>query len=161
MLSTIVIQFLTISLAASAAVLPRETPEEAALKAYINRRTTAMQKIPSTAPAPGSFNTSTEYRPGQPPKSKVLPDPIYGVRDIDIPFGRLFHGDLNFFGKGELNNPDMDVDDWKTIGTENDSAQQSACGIPDNAFFDSKVAIHPYFLKYAGLDREFPQVIVL
>lgn len=31
----------------------------------------------------------------------------------------------------------------------------SACGIPDNAYFQTKAAIHPYFLKYAGLDRKF------
>ena len=35
-----------------------------------------------------------------------------------------------------------------------DSATQSACGIPDNAYYISKVAIHPYFLKYADLSRE-------
>ena len=31
----------------------------------------------------------------------------------------------------------------------------SACGIPDNALDQNKAAIHPYWLKYAGLDRQF------
>ena len=30
----------------------------------------------------------------------------------------------------------------------------SACGIPDNAYFQEKAAIHPFFLKYAGLDSK-------
>lgn len=30
----------------------------------------------------------------------------------------------------------------------------SACGIPDDAYHQTKAAIHPYFLKYAGLDRK-------
>ena len=60
-----------------------------------------------------------------------------------------------FFKEGELNSPGAITDQWKP--GQNDFANQSACGIPDNAFFNSKVAIHPYWLKYApdglGLDR--------
>ncbi|MCJ1251247.1 hypothetical protein MMC30_008478 [Trapelia coarctata] len=74
----------------------------------------------------------------------------YGTREHDIPFLRLFHGNMKFFAPGQLNTPTGRSDIW---GHENDNANQSACGIPDNAFFISKVAIHPYFLKYAGLDR--------
>ncbi|KAL8784381.1 MAG: hypothetical protein Q9213_003981, partial [Squamulea squamosa] len=34
-----------------------------------------------------------------------------------------------------------------------DDPKQSACGIPHNAYAISHVAIHPYWLKYAPLDR--------
>ena len=64
-----------------------------------------------------------------------------------------------FFSSGELNTPTGDTDQWintPATPTQNgiDSANQSACGIPDNAFSGSKVAIHPYFLKYADLSRK-------
>ena len=62
------------------------------------------------------------------------------------------HGNMKFFSAGQLNAAGKDTDQWLPQGT--DSAQQSACGIPDNAFSISKVAIHPYFLKYADLSRE-------
>ena len=35
-----------------------------------------------------------------------------------------------------------------------DDPKQSACGIPHNAYSISHVAIHPYWLKYANLDRK-------
>ena len=61
---------------------------------------------------------------------------------------------MKFFPLGQLNSDTNDTDLWYPQGT--DSAQQSACGIPDNAFTISKVAIHPYFLKYADLSRKPP-----
>ena len=64
----------------------------------------------------------------------------------------LQHGNLKLFPAGQLNTPDNDTDLWQPQGQ--DSASQSACGIPDNAFSISKVAIHPYFLKYADLSRK-------
>ena len=62
------------------------------------------------------------------------------------------HGNMKFFPAGQLNSATGDTDLWLPQGT--DSATQSACGIPDNAFSISKVAIHPYFLKYADLSRK-------
>ena len=62
------------------------------------------------------------------------------------------HGNMKFFPKGQLNSETYETDQWLPQGT--DSASQSACGIPDNAFSISKVAIHPYFLKYADLSRK-------
>lgn len=59
---------------------------------------------------------------------------------------------MKFFPAGQLNTPTGDTDQWMPGAT--DSASQSACGIPDNAFQISKVAIHPYFLKYADLSRK-------
>lgn len=61
---------------------------------------------------------------------------------------------MKFFSAGQLNTPTGDTDEWLPQGT--DSATQSACGIPDNAYSISKVAIHPYFLKYVDLSRKFP-----
>ena len=58
---------------------------------------------------------------------------------------------MKFFSAGELDTP-MGLIDVGLPG-RNDNANQSACGIPDNAWNPEKVAIHPYFLKYAGLDR--------
>ena len=64
-------------------------------------------------------------------------------------------GKLKLFTAGQLNTPTGITDDWQP-GVD-DYAKQSACGIPDNAFEPSKVAIHPYWLKYApeelGLSR--------
>lgn len=87
----------------------------------------------------------------EPPNVDTQPNEMYNARNRDIPFLRLFHGNLKFFAPGELNTPTGKGDVW---GHEHDNTNQSACAIPDNAFFISKVAIHPYFLKYAGLDRE-------
>ena len=87
----------------------------------------------------------------EPPDNGETPPAIYGARSIDLPFYRLYHGNLNFFPAGQLNSPTGVGDKWVPDGI--DSANQSACGIPDNAFSISKVAIHPYFLKYADLSR--------
>ena len=57
---------------------------------------------------------------------------------------------MKFFRAGELNTPDGIID--KGAPGTNDNANQSVCGIPDGAWSPGKVAIHPYFLKYAGLD---------
>ncbi len=81
----------------------------------------------------------------------TIPDPMFGARSIDVPFGRLQHGRMKYFGAGQLNTPTGNRDEF--LPGKNDFANQSACGIPDNAFSISKVAIHPYWLKYAPLDR--------
>ena len=66
---------------------------------------------------------------------------------------------MKFFPTGQLNSPNSDTDLWLPKGT--DSATQSACGIPDNAFTISKVAIHPYFLKYADLSRNLEDLTLM
>ena len=88
----------------------------------------------------------------EPPDNAGTPPSCYGARDTDLPFGRLYHGNAKFFSAGQLNTPDKVQDVWYPQGS--DSATQSACGIPDNAWSISKVAIHPYFLKYADLSRK-------
>ncbi|KAI4087738.1 MAG: hypothetical protein LQ339_008820 [Xanthoria mediterranea] len=86
-----------------------------------------------------------------PKDSTVQPDAVYGSRSIDLPFGRLQHGTMKFFEAGELNTPSGRSDVWAP--GKHDSAKQSACGIPDSAYQISKVAIHPYWLKFAPLER--------
>lgn len=118
----------------------------------IRRQDPSLQYHPDAARAPGTFSNGHE-QVGKRNDSSVIPSPIYGARSIDLPFNRLYHGNMKFFPTGQLNTPDKNTDTW---GSAYDNAEQSACGIPDNAFSISKVAIHPYFLKYAGLDRRSP-----
>ena len=110
--------------------------------------------IPKTAKAPNTFSNGQDQVTAQYPYSTdPIPD-VYQPRDIDIPFGRMFHGNITMFPQGQLNDPNSYTDQWTP--NKFDYANQSACGIPDNAYNQGKVAIHPYFLKYAGLDRKCP-----
>jgi hypothetical protein len=111
-----------------------------------------MQSIPTTGKADNSFNNGAVQLIADPDGTDVTPPAVYGAREIDLPFGRLYHGNAKFFPAGQLNTPTGNFDRWVPDGL--DSANQSACGIPDNAYFISKVAIHPYFLKYADLSRK-------
>ncbi|KAL8647461.1 MAG: hypothetical protein Q9226_006421 [Calogaya cf. arnoldii] len=80
----------------------------------------------------------------------------YGISNkAGIPFSRANRGSLLFYGKGEGNTPDGVTDQWTDQGGVDDP-KQSACGIPHNAYAISHVAIHPYWLKYAPLDRKPP-----
>ena len=114
------------------------------------------QDIPISAQADDTFNNGAAMEGGMPPESDpALPIPdVYGARSIDLPFSRLYHGNMKYFSAGQLNTPSTYTDLWVDQPNVVDSAKQSACGIPDNAFYISKVAIHPYFLKYAPLDRK-------
>lgn len=51
---------------------------------------------------------------------KDIPPAVYGSRSIDLPFGRLYHGNMTFFRKGQLNTPNGIVDEYKP--GENDFA---------------------------------------
>ena len=114
--------------------------------AIIPRQEQNIQQYPEKAKAANTFNVGTEVYPGMPDEANGAPvPPIYGPRTIDLPFGRVFHGNMKLWRDDEVS---------ESINKHNDEAKQSACGIPDAAFGNSKVAIHPYFLKYAGLDRE-------
>lgn len=119
----------------------------------IRRADPPLQSIPATAQADNTFNNGAAKQMMPDDTSDPVPD-VYGARSIDLPFGRLYHGTMKFFSAGQLNTPDANTDEWpgEHPGVV-DSAKQSACGIPDNAFLTSKVAIHPYFLKYADLSR--------
>ena len=123
----------------------------------VMRRQDGCQTIPSTAKADNTFNNGAPLLAREPDDTGETPPACYGARDIDIPFARLYHGNAKFFPAGQLNTPNKYTDVWYPDG--GDSAQQSACGIPDNAYSISKVAIHPYFLKYADLSRRsnYPQ----
>ena len=125
----------------------------------IRRQDPGMQQIPTTAKADNTFNNGAPQLNAEPPQVSDTPPAVYGARSVDLPFGRLYHGNMMFFPSGQLNTPAGITDQWintPATPTQNgiDSANQSACGIPDNAFSGSKVAIHPYFLKYADLSRK-------
>ena len=144
-------------LLAHASIIPRADPP--------------FQYVPSKATTPDNkFNIATTIFQGQPPDTTDVAPDVYGARSvslvpdvmtskrnpetvctqIDIPFALLNKGDLKLFTAGQLNTPAGTTDSWKP-GVD-DFASQSACGIPDNAFEPSKVAIHPYWLKYAPED---------
>lgn len=136
-----ILALLGVTSIAVARIIPRQDPHDA-----------AFQHVPSIAQPDNSFHTAAPPLPsGMPPNSPEEGPAVYGARSIDLPFGRLQHGKMKFFGAGELNSPTGKSDLW-TPG-QNDFANQTACGIPDNAFQISKVAIHPYWLKYAPLER--------
>ncbi|KAL8686532.1 MAG: hypothetical protein Q9224_005419, partial [Gallowayella concinna] len=116
----------------------------------VKRADPPFQHVPASAKADNTFHVSQEMK-GMPPDSTVTPNAMYGARSIDLPFGRLQHGKMKFFGAGQLNTPTGRTDVWAP--GQHDSAEQSACGIPDSAFQTSKVAIHPYWLKFAPLER--------
>ena len=113
---------------------------------------------PSTPTKP--FNNGAPFRIGGPletpvrstdhPEIVLTQDPAYEARDFDLPFLRNFKGAARFYR--HTNDPAASSSTW---GTEHDNENQTACGIPTNAYWLSGVAIHPYFLKYAGLDRRF------
>lgn len=116
-----------------------------------------MQSIPASAKADNTFSNGAKQLVGLPEDSGETPPAVYGARGTDLPFSRLFHGNMKFFSKGQYNTPDGIRDKWAPEGQ--DSATQSACGIPDNAWSGAKVAIHPYFLKYADLSRKPPMLM--
>ena len=89
--------------------------------------------------------------PDQPPQTNKPFLDMDQPRTIDIPFGRLLHGKTMYFKPGEMNMLNGIEDTGVGI---NDYANQSACCIPDNAYSNSKVAIHPYWLKIAGLNHK-------
>ena len=112
------------------------------------------QQIPTAPKQPGTFSNGKPGLYAEPPQVSADGQPAeYGARDIDIPFYRLYNGSMNFFS--ETNVPGKDTTE---MGSQYDNANQSACGIPYNAWFISTVAIHPYFLQYAGLDRKFSTI---
>ena len=129
---------LSVASLSTCVVLPRQDP--------------GMQTIPTTGKADNTFNNGAPLLAAEPPASGDTPPDIYGARTVDLPFYRLYQGNANFFSPGQLNTPTGNTDQWYPQGS--DSANQSACGIPDNAYSISKVAIHPYFLKYADLSRK-------
>ena len=132
----------------SASVIPRQAPN-----------TGPMQDIPTTGKPDNTFDNGAPQLTGEPNPSTDIPPAVYGARDIDLPFNRLYHGNMKYFAEGQLNTPTGKVDVF--LPGKNDYANQSACGIPDNAYSGSKVAIHPYFLKFADLSRKHPSATIV
>ena len=124
----------------------------------LHERQTELEQIPDTAKAANTFHKDgVEFELGQPDQVGTRLPEQFRPKDIDIPFGRLLKGNIKYFQPGEMNTPNG-VQDSDGKPGEADDAKQSACGIPDNVYRDSKVAIHPYWLKYAGLDRMLLQL---
>ena len=118
-----------------------------------NRQDDPTQQVPATAKAPNSYSKNeVPLERGQPDQTNEPLPAQYRARDIDLPFGRVLKGTVKYFQPGEMNTPTGITDEDGPVG-QADFANQSACGIPDNVYRDSKIAIHPYWLKYAGLDR--------
>ena len=122
--------------------------------AVLRRGDPTLQEIPTTAKPDNTFSNGKSQLTSEAPTVAAVPSEKYGARSIDLPFDRLYHGDMKFFSASQLNSPSGTTDQWTDQPGTVDSADQSACGIPDNAFSISKVAIHPYFLKYADLSRK-------
>lgn len=134
--------------------------------------------IPRLSPRGASaFNNGKPRRNGfeANPTGSLYCNGPYGINTkAGIPFSRANRGQLLFYGKGEGNTPDGVTDQWvyasscplrQTLVLIHqdhsdqggvDDPKQSACGIPHNAYSISHVAIHPYWLKYAPLDRKIP-----
>ena len=104
------------------------------------------------------FNNGAGFRIGGPletpvrttdqPEIALTQNPAYEARDFDLPFLRNFKGAAKFYR--HTNDPAATSSTW---GVQYDNENQTACGIPTNAYWLSGVAIHPFWLKYAGLDR--------
>ena len=144
-MQTSIFRLLPLAHLAICAVLPRQDP--------------GLQSIPATSQDSSTFwNPAVPELVGEPPQCSDPIPSVYGARSVDLPFYRLYHGNMTFFAPGQLNTATGNTDVWNSnsngIIVNNDNANQSACGIPDNAFIVSKVAIHPYFLKFAPLDRK-------
>ena len=72
-----------------------------------------VQPYPSSAPPDNSFSDGGKPLIGEPTDGAPNDDNgIYGNRDIDIPFGRLYGGNLIFFPQSEQNNPSDNTDHW-------------------------------------------------
>jgi hypothetical protein len=132
-----VLRILSLISFASSSIIPRADP--------------GFQNIPANGITDNTCSNGKPIFIGLPDQTSEIPPAVYGARSVDLPFSRLYYGSMKFFAPGEYNTPDGITDKWAP--GVNDFANQSACGIPDNAFYDSKVAIHPYFLKYADLSR--------
>ncbi|MDI1485621.1 MAG: hypothetical protein OHK93_003810 [Ramalina farinacea] len=76
---------------------------------------------------------------------------VYSVRNDDIPFGLLSKGNL-------MIRNDHPPEQYKD---QNQQANDTACGIPGSAYQHDKVAIHPWWLKFAPApppDNQFTQL---
>ena len=128
----------------------------------LRRADQPFQNVPSQGALPDNTFDDPNYVDPDPINNQRLttegePPAEYQARPFDIPFGLLTSGTLNFFKKGQLNEPNRATESGNGSPGKFDSAKNSACGIPDAAYATSKVAIHPWWLQYAqeqlGLER--------
>jgi hypothetical protein len=108
-----------------------------------------MQTIPQATKTPSKFSNGHDPLLSEPPDTRCQVPDVYVARKICIPIGRYMHGNLNFFPT--MDDPSKDTSVW---GSDHGNGEQTACAISANAYFISNVAMHPYWLKYAALDRK-------
>ena len=71
-----------------------------------------LQDVPDKGQAPNTFNNGEpQDNGGMEWGSGSIPD-VYQPREIDIPFGRMYHGKMSFFGYGEYNDPKDNTATW-------------------------------------------------
>lgn len=72
-----------------------------------------LQDVPDEPKAPNTFNNGKpEDTCGMQWGTGPIPD-LYQPRDIDIPFGRMYHGNISFFNYGEFNDPNDNTASWR------------------------------------------------
>ena len=136
-----------------AAVVIEATPVPDNTKQVFQPANAPFQYVPNIQTTPDNhFNSGTSRGGGLSPLVNEPVPEVYQLREIDIPFGIMRQGKAVYFTENETNEPGSNKDVWNP--GKNDFASQSACGIPNNAWFISHAAIHPYWLKYADLSSK-------
>ncbi|KAL9046668.1 MAG: hypothetical protein Q9214_000554, partial [Letrouitia sp. 1 TL-2023] len=96
-------------------------------------------RVPAAAEPDGQFRNGRPQLTIEYPETtfEEIPVPdIYNARDIDLPLGRLFHGNMTMFPTGELNDPSLDTDNYQT-GIDSETQSASLNTLPQPAYFDN------------------------
>ena len=112
MLYIVTLIFFYVTFANTSYLLRRDDgpPDPGSAKVPMSAAT--LQNVPQTPKAPNTFsNGQPQVTAEYPYSTDPIPD-IYQPRDIDIPFGRMVHGNLTMFPQGQLNDPSSATDQW-------------------------------------------------
>lgn len=85
-----------------------------------------LQDVPDEGQAPNTFNNGAPQDNGGMEWDSGSIDDLYQPREIDIPFGRMYHGKMSFFDYGEYNDPKDNTATWSP--NVYDSANQRYVG---------------------------------
>jgi len=69
-----------------------------------------LQAVPDTGKPDNTFNNGVAQVNVKSTSSSDLAPELYQPREIDIPFGWMFHGDVSMFPRGQLNEPTTTTD---------------------------------------------------
>ena len=99
-----ILLLLLITISVTGRVLPRDDgPPDPGCSTV---RDPGLQDVPDEAQLPNTFNNGeSQNNLGLPWGTGSIPD-LYQTREIDIPFGRMFHGNISFFGYGQYGGDD-------------------------------------------------------